>query len=430
MFLQKQYWKAESGNVHLISTPLKSNKKNKTRDLTQLFLVVLIILLINLISSKLFTRFDLTSEKRYTLSDKTKTLLRNLDDAVYFRIYLDGDLNPDFKRLRNATKEMLDEFRAYSNNNVEYEFIDPTAGTDKKQQSSLFQQLSKKGIAPVFIEQQDQGAASQKIIFPGALVTYKDREKAVTFFRDQVGTPNEIVLNNSLEGLEYELTNIILKLETNVRPVVSFIEGHNELDSLHVADSYKALSEFYDVTHTTLSGNANDIDALKKCKAIIIAKPDSAFNEKDKYLLDQYVMQGGRILWLLDNVYTSMDSLHHSSMTFALAKSMNLDDQLFKYGVRINADLLNDIKCGVIPLPVGPGGKLKQYPWLYFPLVSESDSHHPIVKNMNAVRCEFASSVDTIATNSSIKKNSLTEHFKIFKCTYRSCTCRFTQCAT
>jgi ABC-2 type transport system permease protein len=380
-------------------------KRNKQQDLLNSLLVIIIIALCNVVSSFVHTRFDLTEEKRYTLSEKTQEMLKELDDVVYFRIYLEGDFPAGFDRLRSATKEMLDEFRAYSGNNIEYEFINPSESAGSRQeQNAVYKQLYEKGLEPTFLEVKDQSESSQQIIFPGAIATYKGHEMAVQLFRNQVGQSPDVVLNNSVEGLEYELANTIRKLEAGLRPRVAFIQGQHELDTLQTADFRQALKEYYDVEDFNLDGKLANVTDIRKYKAVIVAKPDSAFTEPQKFILDQFVMNGGKILWMVDNVYASMDSLRSSSMTYGLQVKLNLQDLLFKYGARINGDLVQDLKCGAVPLYVN--NQWKPFPWLFFPLVTEGSSH-PIVKNMNAVRCEFVSSVDTIKTDPSIKKTIL-----------------------
>ncbi len=367
-------------------------------------LVIAIILLLNFISSFIFTRFDLTTEKKYSLNEKTKELLQSLDDVVFFKVYLEGEFPPEFDKLRNATKEMLDEFRAYSNNNIEYEFINPSEEVGKKEQNTVYKQLYEKGLQPTFLEINDKAGNSQQVIFPGALVTYANSEIPIQLFQDQMGLPTEVILNNSVEALEYELANAIYKLKTPLRQRIAFIEGHGELDSIQSADFQNVLSEYYDINRVAITGKFNDLEKIKDCKAIIISKPDSFFNEQSKFIIDQYIMNGGNVLWLIDNISASMDSLQQMPMTFGLGKKLNLDDMLFKYGVRINYNLVQDLKCGMIPLPIN--NQYKLMPWYFFPLPSQG-SNHPIVKNMNVVRTEFCSSIDTIVTTIPIKKTIL-----------------------
>ena len=381
-------------------------KKNKKRDLTQMILIISIIFLLNFVSQKFFTRFDLTTEKKFTLSEQTKELLEKLDDIVYFRVYLEGDFNPDFDRLKISTREMLDEFRAYSNGNIEYEFIDPLENPDQKEQGKLIGQLRDKGIMPFTVQDKEKGGQSQKIVLPGMIAEYKQKETVIQLYEDQMGTSPEVALNNSIEGLEYQLSNAIRKMQVGLKPRIAFLDGHGELDSIHVADFSNSLSEYYEVRREFFIGNISEIETLKNYKAIIIAQPDSAFTEQEKFILDQYLMHGGKILWMIDKVLVSGDSLAKSPMTYGLEQRLKLDDLFFKYGFRINADLVQDMKCGPIVLPM-PNNQQKAFPFLFYPLAGETNNHHPIAKNLNSVRLMFASSIDTVESDSKVKKTVL-----------------------
>ncbi len=380
-----------------------NKKRNKIRDLVQLLLGMALIVLLNYVASFYFTRFDLTSEKRYTLAPATKDLLKNLDDIVLFKIYLEGDFPAGFKRLQRSTRETLEEFDNYSPGNIQYQFINPSAISDQKQRNDMYRQLYKKGLTPTELQVKSKGGVSSQTLFPGAIVSYKGREVPLQLFRDQIGISSEDVLNNSIEGLEYEISNAIRKLRTHSKPSVAFIEGHGELDSLQTADMTAALSEYYSVERFAMKGKMKQLEDIKKYKAVIVAKPETYFSEQDKYIIDQYIMNGGKVMWLVDAVKASMDSLMQASFTFGIPRKLNIEDMLFKYGVRINYDLLMDVKCSAIPVPMN--GKYELMPWYYFPLVSQANDH-PIVNNLNVVKCIFASSIDTVG-NKGVKKTPL-----------------------
>lgn len=364
-----------------------------------LALSVIIIILLNYICSFVFFRIDLTSEKRFTLTSGSVQLAKELDDVVFVKIYLDGDFPgaPGFKRLRDATKEMLDEFRAYSGDNIEYEFVDPNAITDKKQRGELYEQLDKKGLQATNLEVKGEKGVSQQIIFPGAIVTFKGRELPWQLLNTQTGVdPNE-QLNNSVQALEYEFSNTIRRLNKGINPRIAFIEGQHEVDSLQVADVAMSLSEYYDIERVAINNQLKRLDGIK---AIIIARPDSAFDEKDKFIIDQYIMNGGNVLWLVDPVYVSYDSLRKSAATLGLENELNLKDQLFKYGVRINANLIQDLQCSAIPVNkalVGQQPRFELMPWFFSPLIIPTEQH-PIVKNLDLIKFDFVSSIDTIKT--------------------------------
>jgi len=402
-----------------------SKRKNKIKknNLVQLLLSLLILLFINIISYYVFTRIDLTSEKRYTLSASTKKYLKQIDDVMYFQVYLEGEFPAGFKRLRSETKEMLDEFRAY-NDNIQYTFINPSEGEDKKKIQNTYQQLVNKGIQPTNIKVKTTDGSSQQWIFPGALVTYRQKEVPVQLFTNQLGTPSDQVLNNSVQNLEYNLISAIRKLLVKNKPRVAFTRGHGELGLDRLADIIYSLSDYYAVDTVNIGGKINSLmvrgtkekPLLNKYSALIIAKPDSAFNEKDKYFIDQFVMHGGRILWLLDPVIVSMDSLQKSNETLAFAIDRNLDDMLFKYGVRINTNLLLDMNALPIPAVTGQYGgqpKVELMPWYYFPVIMPSVKH-PIVTNLNAIKMEFASTIDTVG-GKGIKKTVLLTSSKYSK---------------
>lgn len=368
----------------------------KRRDIIQLFLSIAIILLLNFIGSFFFSRFDLTAEKRYTLSPATKEMLGKLEDIIYFKIYLEGDLPAGFDRLKTSTKEILDEFRVYANGNIEYQFINPLESHEKKKQDDVIRQLMQKGLVPTDIEVNEEGGGmSQKTLFPGALATYRTREFPVQLFREQVGIPSDMQLNNSVQALEYELSTTIRKLTMIIKSKVAFTEGHGELDSVDVADIAHALGDYYSISRIPIDGKLVHVEDINKQKAIIIANPDSVFNEQSKFIIDQFIMQGGKVLWLVDGVFASMDSLTHAQETFAFRFPLNLDNQLFKYGVRINSNLIMDMRSGVVPVPVNKRYRLM--PWYYFPLLAQSNNH-PIVNNINLVKTEFASTIDTVST--------------------------------
>lgn len=383
-------------------------KSMKRNSLVQLVAGLLIIILANFIGSFLFTRFDLTAEKRYSLSPATKELLKGIDDIVFFRIYLDGDFPAGFKRLKNSTKEMLDEFRAY-NKNIQYEFINPSASESEQERNDTYQLLIEKGLQPTDLQVNTKEGRKQQMIFPGALANYKSNEVPVELLNSQIGVPPEEVLNNSVQSLEFKLAGAIRSLTVVNKPSIAFIRGHGELENKYIYDIGQALSKQYTVGVIGIGGQLSSLtkrDSLSEDKtrivnkydAIVIAKPDTALPEKDKFIIDQYIMRGDKVLWLIDPVKASMDSLEASDNTLGIAMDLNLEDMLFRYGVRINTDLVMDLNAMPIPLNTGQVGnqpKIDFFPWYYFPVITPTIDH-PIVKNLNAIKMEFVSSIDTI----------------------------------
>lgn len=380
----------------------------------RLALILAIILVVNMIASFWFYRVDFTSDKRYSLSLATREMTSQLKDVVYVKVYLEGDLPAGFLRLRNQTQEMLDEIRQYASGNIEYEFIDPYESPNKKAQNELFQSLYEKGLSPTDLEVRSKDGSSNKVIWPGAIISFRDKEKAVQILKSSTGASQEYMLNNSSQQLEYTFASAIHEL-TNLTPKrIAFIQGHGELDDLETADIVRSLSGSYGIERVMLNGN---LEALKAFQLAVVAKPDSIFSEADKFILDQFIMKGGKVLWLLDGAFASMDSLKMTSTSFAVAQQNKLDDQLFRYGVRINHDLLMDMRALPIPLRTGMVGnqpKFDFFPWYYQPLLVPEGKVHSVVDHLDAIKTEFVSTIDTIAVPN-VKKTFLLRSSKYAK---------------
>lgn len=379
----------------------KAKRKTGRRwDITVFLAIVGVVFLVNYISSVKFYRLDLTSEQRFSLSDSTKTILRELDDIVYVQCYLEGNNFPaGIKRLRNETREMLNEFRAYGGANFEYEFIDPFSDPDKAAQQKMIMQLVEDGLQPTNLQLEEDQGSQQTLIFPGALVSYKGRTVPLQLLHSQVNRQQEVVLNESIEGLEYEFAKAIYILKGGAsRKNIGFTVGHGEVSGPAVSDFGMDLSTLYNVKGTPITSDLKSIPM--EVKLLVVAKPTMPFNEGEKYVLDQFVMRGGRILWLVDNVNASMDSLAKSQLgvTVGIPYQLNLDDLFFKYGVRLNYDLLLDAQSGSIPLVVGMYGNQPQTelkPWYYYPVVTP-DAEHIVVNKLPNLRFEFVGSIDTV----------------------------------
>ncbi|MBT3209148.1 MAG: gliding motility-associated ABC transporter substrate-binding protein GldG [Bacteroidetes bacterium] len=385
---------------------MKINNKKK-QNILQLFLLLTIIVLLNYVVSFVFLRIDLTSEKRFTLSAETKDLLQNLDDIFYIKIYLDGELPSGFKRLRQSTKQILNEFRVYGKDNIQYEFINPLESQDLITRNEIGKELYDLGLMPITIyDTDDEGGQTQKIVFPGAIVSYRNRELPLELLKNNLDASPEQNLNLSIQGLEYEFVNTFKKLSVKTKQNVAFIYGHGELDENEVADISESLKEYYNVSRIKID---EKLSSLEEQSLIIIAKPDSAFSEKDKFVIDQFVMYGGKVLWLVDGTNADMDQLQTKSDFLAVANDLNLDDQLFTYGVRINQNLVLDMRCGGLKINtsvVGAEPVFRLFPWYYFPVIVPSDKHI-VSKNLNLVRTEFVSNIDTVGKNTGIKKTAL-----------------------
>ena len=381
------------------------HKNIKVQNLLQLVLVAGIIILANIISSYVFTRMDLTGDKRFTISEASKKTLGKLKDVVFVRVYLEGDFPPGFQKLHDATREMLDELRNYSNGNLEYEFINPSANPNREERNKFYHQLAEKGLQPTNLESKSNEGTSQKIIFPGALISFSTQEVPVQLLKDQIGVSNVQMLNNSIQNLEYEIVNGIKKATDPYKPAIAFIEGQGELNAKQTEDISNLFRITYDIKRVNIN---HQLSILKNYKAVIIAKPDSAFDEKDKIIIDQYIMHGGNVVWLIDQMDVKMDSLGTRGETMALGRPLNLDDMLFRYGVRINYDLILDLQAAPIPVVTGFVGnqpRTQLRPWYYFPVMTPTEKH-PIVNNLNAIRGQFVSTIDTVGAPG-IKKSVL-----------------------
>lgn len=396
---------------------MKNERKNlKKNQLISFGITLIVIIAVNIIASFVYTRFDLTSEKRYTLSDTSKEILKNLDDYVYFRVYLEGDFPAGFKKLRKETKEMLDEFRAYSKF-VDYEFINPSESNDAAERNETYKLLYQSGLNHTEVAVQTKSGTQQLIIWPCALVSYQEKEKPLDLLDTHIGESSNQVLNNSAQNLEYKLISSIKELTQEKRPSIAFIEGHGELNENEVYDITRSLQKKYNVKRISLDEQITALNSRTVARdssiiissnydAIVIAKPTKPFSEKDKFIIDQYVMHGGKILWLIDPVLATMDSLQMSESTIGNTLNVKLDDMFFKYGVRLNSNLLLDLNSAKIALRTGQMGgqaQIEYFNWYYFPLLN-AGSNNSIVKNINPVKADFISSIDPVMSDSDVQK--------------------------
>ena len=375
---------------------------------------IIILILINVIASFLYFRIDLTQENKHSIDDATKELLSQVDDILYIKVYLDGDFPAGFEQLKNASYNLLEEFSDYSDF-IEFEFINPS-DRDEASKNKLYKQLIDQGLKPTNLEIRQKDGTSQKIIFPGAVINYKNKNTSLNLLLNQFGARPEISLNNSIENLEFEFSKSIFKLINDRSKKIAFLSGNGQLDDRYLSDinnslgtTRNSLSEFFSVEFFNLkeyeldeNNNPNlnkKLANIQEFDALIIAKPTIPFNELDKFVLDQYVMNNGKVLWLIDGVAMDMDSLKTtSSYSTALPLSLNLDDIMFKFGIRINSDLIMDMQSDQIPIVVGQNGDTPQrklFPWVYNPLFI-AKLKHPIVKNLDAIKSSFVSTIDTV----------------------------------
>lgn len=376
-------------------------QSKKLGDLLLLANALVLLVLINLIAAFSFFRIDLTEEERFSIKPQTKTLLKNLEEPVYIEVFLAGELNPSFTRFQRSIRETLEEFSIYSNDKVRFVFTDPSTAMGEKARNEFMQDLVARGIQPRNVIENKDGQRVEKIIFPGALVSYDGFETGVSLLKGNSTEGSESVINQSIEGVEYELANAIYNLSNTNRKQIGFVRGHNELDSIESSGFRVALLQQYDVSSVSLT-NQQDLSQLD---ALVIAKPKQRFTEPEKFLLDQYLMRGGKIMFLLDKLEATMDSASREDY-FAFPYDLNLDDQLFKYGVRVNLDLVQDRASALYPIVTGnAGGKpqMQLLEWPFFPLVNRY-AEHVITRNLDAVVTKFVSSIDTVRAEGVRKK--------------------------
>lgn len=401
----------EASGLILSSRRRQTNTKDGRRRrgdwnlVSDYVLKLMAVVLIALLSSRVSFRADLTADKRYTLSDQTKKVLAGLEDDVYFQVYLDGDMPIGFKKLRRSVKAMLDEFRTYSDRKVDYLFINPSEADDAADRNKQQLSLTEKGLVPVTVMDNDaEGGRSEKMIFPGMILNYNSVEIPVNFLKNNPSLPAEVNLSNSAEALEYELIQPIATITSDTVHRVAFIEGHGELDEVEVADITLEMAKYFTVDRGIINGKPGILDNYS---AVIIAKPVSVFSDEDKLVIDQYIMNGGKVLWLIDEVMVNKDSLTHGG-TMALYRPLNIEDQLFRYGVRINPVLLQDTDSQIIPVrsTIGESQQVIPVPWIYNPLLYPATTS-PVTRNINKVKGEFTNTIDTVGTGSSVRKEIL-----------------------
>ncbi len=382
---------------------------NAPKRLTVRFaLVAGILVLLNVLSTRLHLRFDLTAEKRFSLSEPTKKMLAGLKEIVSIEVYLKGSLPAGFQRLSEGTAEVLTEFQEYGGGKVRFRFLNPIEGKTDQEKLEVFRVLSDKGIQPVNlkIQRDEEDGYSEKIIFPSAKIAYNQQETSVSLLESHMAMSPDERLNLSQALLEYKFASAIRQLLQPGRKKIAYLVGDGEMIGPNTVDMLSTLEKYYDVDTIDLNQN---IDISPLYAAAIVCKPSLSFDERNKFKIDQYVMQGGRMLWMLDQLRMEMDSLKSSDATMAVDYNLNLDDMLFRYGVRINPDLVEDfLQANPIPVTVGKIGDqpdIRTLPWLYFPF-SIPRSTHPIVNNMDAVMFSNAGSIDTVA-NEGVRKTIL-----------------------
>lgn len=365
---------------------------------------ILAIIGLIVLSHFFFFRIDLTSDKRFSISRQSKELMKSIKSPINVKLYLTGDLNPGFLRLKNSTVETLEELGKYSKSSVHITTINPSDVESETERQAYYENLEKRGLkATTVYEKDNDGKAIQKIVFPWIEISFENKTIPVNLLNNNAMISGEENLNISIENLEFELTDAIRRLLNTAVEKIAFLEGHGELSEIQTFEASKSLSRYFQIDRGKIESNPSVLDDYK---AVIIAKPTKPFSEKDKFVLDQYLMKGGSILWLIDGVQISEESFSTTGQSPAIPYDLNLDDLLFGYGVRINPVIVEDVQSTLIPVNVAPKGSRPQYepvPWIFSPLLLPS-MHHPITKNLPPVEGNFVSIIDTVGNNKQIKK--------------------------
>lgn len=375
------------------------------KALTSGLLISGILILLYVASQWVYTSFDATEERRYTLSPATKQLLEKLDDRIYIKVLLDGRFPAGFKRLQESTEDMLRRFKQVSPE-IEYNFENPSEGSIEEV-NERHKQLAQNGLVPTKLRISDAAGASAQYIFPYAVINFGSRSIPVSLLQDDIpGADKDVILNNSISLLEYKLADGIQKIQNKTRRVVAFTTGQGELDRLQTSSFEKDLANAYAVNRINLD---SVVQIPSEINVLIVAKPTKTFSEVKLFMLDQYIMHGGHVLFLIDPLVVSLDSIGNNKFYIPPPSEVGLDPLLFKLGARINTNLVLDMQCTRIPMVVGMQGDKPQtelFPWFYHPLIS-SISDHPITKGLDRIQLEFPGSIDTIQTVTPIAKTIL-----------------------
>lgn len=378
---------------------------------------LVILIAINVLSSKIYKRFDLTEDSRYTISESTKQILNTIDSPLIIDMFLEGDLPSEFRRLRSETKQLLEEFKLI-NPLIKINYIDVLADEETRERN--IQELTKSGLTPFVNSKSSNSRVSKELIFPWAFASYGDTNiTKISLLKNGINNSLQDKVSNSIQNLEYAFADAFRKITQNKTQQIAVLKGNGQLDDIYIADFLKTIKDYYKIAPITLDSVANSpektLKQLRNFDLVISAKPTQAFTEEEKFVLDQYTMNGGKSLWLTESVIIEEDSLKNASgSNIAIMRDLNLNDFFFKYGVRINPVIVNDMYSAPIWLALGEESQAQFQPlrWPYSPLAS-SEVNHPISNNIDLVRFDFASQIDTLKNN--IKKTVLLQSSKLTK---------------
>ncbi|WP_196891484.1 gliding motility-associated ABC transporter substrate-binding protein GldG [Aureivirga marina] len=373
---------------------------NKKQTPIKIVVLLAVVILINVLGSKIYERWDLTHDNRYTLSEASEKIIKNIKDPIQINVYLQGDFPSEFKRLQLESKQLLEEFKS-DNSKIHFRFINPT-GHEKD--------LIQKGLEPSRLQVQEDGKISQAIIFPWAIIKYGDKSENVNLLQTAVINAEDDQIENSVQALEYNFLNAIHKITNTKSKKIAILKGNGELNDLYIADMLRKVKNYYHLGVFTLDSvqrnpqkTAKDIQGYDLA---IIAKPTEKFTEAEKYTMDQFIMNGGKTLWMVDNAYAELDSLMQTGEALLYPRDLGLTDLFFNYGVRINSDVVKDLYGSKILLQTGNTGnkpQFSQFIWPYHPLVLPNGKNS-LSKNTEPVRLRFPNSMDTLKNKDVTKK--------------------------
>ncbi|MBC7607623.1 MAG: gliding motility-associated ABC transporter substrate-binding protein GldG [Burkholderiales bacterium] len=381
----------------------------KQSNFKAVFFIIIVLIILNVIGNQFFHRFDLTQDKRYTLSQTSRNIIKEIKEPLIIDVFLKGQFPGEFKKLQTETQQILEEFRAY-NQDITFQFVNPIENDEER--DTIMQSFIERGLTPVNVTVDDKGKQTQEVVFPWAIATYKGRSVKVPLLKNLMGASTAEKVVSSVQHLEYAFANAFHTIAQPKQKKIAVIKGNGELRDLQMADFIKQVRENYFIGTFTLDSVAKkpneSLAYLKKYDLAIIAKPTEKFSDEEKLVLDQFVMNGGKTLWLVDQVNIEMDSLYNDSgATLAFPFDLNLNDMFFKYGFRVNPVLVKDVMATPIALATGEKGsatQYTQYPWFYAPLIYPA-SKNPIVSNVDALKFEFTNAIDTLKNG--IKKTVL-----------------------
>jgi gliding-associated putative ABC transporter substrate-binding component GldG len=387
--------------------------KSKYYFLTLTFTLIFII---NFAGNFFFKRFDLTADNRYTLSETSLNIIKEVKEPLYVDVFLEGNFPGEFKKLQTETQQLLEEFKAF-NSNIIFQFVNPLENEDERE--AVMQSFYERGLTPLNVTLDEKGKQTQEVVFPWAVVTYGNKSTKVPLLKNMLGASTAEKVVSSVQHLEYAFAIGFNTITKTKEKKIAIIKGNGELDDRAIADFLKTVRENYYIGPFTLDSVSNNpqnsLKALKKYDLAVIAKPTEAFSDEEKQVLDQFIINGGKTLWLVDQVAMEMDSLMQTGENLAYPKDLNLNDMFFKYGLRIKPDLIKDLQSTPIALATGQQGSASQYtqyPWLYSPAVY-SDSKHPIVSNLDVLKFEFTNPIEVLKND--IKKTVLLSSSKYSK---------------